>query len=193
MLSIFNKLKSNYYVWYGDQVALRELVKIVPDHKSGLLQLGRAQMEMGRDESALEHLEEALRLDPESQVVKKTLCQAHSNRSTAFGRIKNQKQSEHHFHEAMKIIPDFGPAHLSMGICYTELGRYKDALAKIKEALKLDKNLAVEANYRFEEVYTKLKDNRKAIKHYKGSHLSGPFRRPAQPEIGDALLQTEKI
>ena len=53
-----------------------------------------------------------------------------------------------------------------MGICYTELGRYKDALAKIKEALKLDKNLAVEANYRFGEVYTKLKDNTKAIKHY---------------------------
>jgi len=153
---------------YGEAITpLRELVKIVPDHKSGLLQLGRAQMEMGRDESALENLEEALRLDPESQVVKKTLCQAHSNRSTAFGRIKNQKQSEHHFHEAMKIIPDFGPAHLSMGICYTELGRYKDALVKIKEALKLDKNLAVEANYRFGEVYTKLKDNRKAIKHYK--------------------------
>ena len=28
MLSIFNKLKSNYYEWYGDQLALRELVKI---------------------------------------------------------------------------------------------------------------------------------------------------------------------
>ena len=124
-------------------------------------------MEMGRDEAALENLEEAFRLDPENQAVKKTLCQAHSNRSTAFGRIKNQKQSEHHFHEAMKIIPGFGPAHLSMGICFTELGRYKEALAKIKEALKLDKNLTVQAHYRFGEVYTKLKDTRKAIKHYK--------------------------
>ncbi len=146
---------------------MRELVKIEPNHKSARLQLGRAQMEMGRDEAALENFEEAFRLDPESQAVKKTLCQAHSNLSTAFGRIKNQQQAEHHFHEATKIISDFGPAHLSMGICFTELGRYKEALAKIKEALKLDKNLTVQAHYRFGEVYTKLKDTRKAIKHYK--------------------------
>lgn len=155
---------------YGDAISpLRELIKIVPDHKSGRLQLGRAQMEMGRDEAALENLEEALRLDPESQLVKKALCQVHSNLSTSYGRIKNQNQAEHHFNEAVKIIPDFGPAHLSMGICYTELGRYKDALSKIKEALKLDKNLVVEAHYRYGEVYTKLKDFKKAIKHYKES------------------------
>jgi len=54
-----------------------------------------------------------------------------------------------------------------MGICFTELGRYKEALAKIKEALKLDKDLPVQAHYRFGEVYTKLKDTKKAIKHYK--------------------------
>jgi protein O-GlcNAc transferase len=160
---------------YGDAIPhLRELVNLVPDHKSGRLQLGRAQMEMGRDEAALENLEEALRLDPESQLVKKALCQAHSNLSTAYGRIKNQRQAEHHFHAAVKIIPDFGPAHLSMGICYTELGRYQDALSKIKEALKLDKNLTVEAHYRFGEVYTKLKDIKKAIKHYKESIAVDP-------------------
>jgi tetratricopeptide (TPR) repeat protein len=152
---------------YGEAIPpLRELIKFEPNHKSGRLQLGRAQIEMGRDESALDNLEEARRLDPESEVVKKTLCQAHSNLSTAFGRIKNQKQAEHHFHEAVKIIPNFGPAHLSMGICFTEWGRYKEALAKIKEALKMDKNLVVEAHYRFGEVYTKLKDIKKAIKHY---------------------------
>ena len=50
-----------------------------------------------------------------------------------------------------------------MGICYIELGRYKDALAKIKETLKLDKNLTVEEHYRYGEVYTELKDSKKAI------------------------------
>ncbi|MBT3415530.1 MAG: tetratricopeptide repeat protein [Nitrospina sp.] len=178
---------------YGDAITpLRELVKIAPDHKSGRLQLGRAQMEMGRDESALENLEEALRLDPESQMVKKVLCQAHSNLSTAYGRIKNQKQSEHHFHEAIKIIPDFGPAHLSMGICYTELGRYKEALAKIKESLKLDKNLAVEANYRFGEVYTKLKDTKKAIKHYKEAVSVDPSAAMPNLRLGMLYFKLKK-
>lgn len=172
---------------YGEAIPpLRELVKIEPHHKSARLQLGRAQMEMGRDEAALENLEEARRLDPESEVVKKTLCQAHSNLSTAFGRIKNQKQAEHHFHEAVKIIPNFGPAHLSMGICFTEWGRYKEALAKIKEALKLDKNLTVEAHYRFGEVYTKLKDIKKAIKHYKEAIAVDPSA--AMPNLRLGML-----
>ena len=172
---------------YGDAISpLRELVKVAPEHKSGRFQLGRAQMEMGRDEVALENLEEAFRLDQESALVKKALCQAHSNLSTAFGRIKNQKQSEYHFHEAIKIIPDFGPAHLSIGICYTELGRYKEALVKIKEALKLDKNLTVEAHYRFGEVYTKLKDSKKAIKHYKESIAVDPVA--AMPNLRLGML-----
>ncbi|MBC8286573.1 MAG: tetratricopeptide repeat protein [Nitrospinae bacterium] len=178
---------------YGDAIPpLRELVKHFPDHKSGRLQLGRSQMEMGREEAALENLEEALRLDPESQLVKKALCQAHSNLSTAFGRIKNQKQAEHHFQAAIKIIPDFGPAHLSMGICYTEWGRYKDALAKIKEALKLDKNLTVEAHYRFGEVYTKLKDIKKAIKHYKESIAVDPSAAMPNLRLGMLYFKLKK-
>jgi tetratricopeptide (TPR) repeat protein len=178
---------------YGDAIPpLRELIKLDPDNKSGRLQLGRAQMEMGRDEAALDNLEEARRLDPESEVVKKTLCQAHSNLSTAFGRIKNQKQAEHHFKEAVKIIPNFGPAHLSMGICFTEWGRYKEALAKIKEALKMDKNLTVEAHYRFGEVYTKLKDIKKAIKHYKESIAVDPSAAMPNLRLGMLYFKLKK-
>ncbi|MZH41974.1 MAG: tetratricopeptide repeat protein [Nitrospinae bacterium] len=178
---------------YGDAISpLRELVKHSPEHKSGLLMLGRAQMEMGRDESALENLEEALRLDPESMTVKKALCQAHSNLSTAFGRIKNQKQAELHFKEAVKIIPNFGPAHLSMAICYTEWGRYQEALAKIKEALNMDKNLTVEAHYRYGEVYTKLKDVKKAIKHYKESIAVDPVAAMPNLRLGTLYFKLKK-
>jgi tetratricopeptide (TPR) repeat protein len=61
-----------------------------------------------------------------------------------------------------------------MGICYTALGRYKDALVKIKEALKLDKNLTLEEHYWYGEVCAKLKDSKKAIKNYKGSTTVDP-------------------
>ena len=82
---------------YGEAIPpLRTVINIEPDHKSARLQLGRAQMEMGRDD-AIEHLKEAMRLDPQSEIVKKSLCQAHSNLSTSYGRMKNQKESENHF------------------------------------------------------------------------------------------------
>ena len=160
---------------YGDAIPpLREVVNKEPENKSARLQLGRAQMEMGRDDDAVENLKEAMRLDPESEAVKKALCQAHSNLSTSYGRMKNQRESENHFKEAVKIIPTFGPAHLSMGICYTELGRYNEALGKIQDALNLDKNLAVQAHYNFGEVYSKLSNNKKAIKHYKEAISADP-------------------
>jgi cytochrome c-type biogenesis protein CcmH/NrfG len=50
---------------YGEAILpLRAAVNIEPDHKSARLQLGRAQMEMGCDDDALEHLKEAMRIDP---------------------------------------------------------------------------------------------------------------------------------
>ncbi len=178
---------------YGEAIPpLREVVKLQPGHKSARLQLGRAQMEMGRDDDAIENLKEAMRLDPESEIVKKALCQAHSNLSTYFGRLKNQKESENHFKEAVKIIPNFGPAHLSMGICYTELGRYKEALGKIQDALNFDKNLKVQAHYNFGEVYSKLQNTKKAIKHYKEAISVDPTAAMPNLRLGMLYFKLKK-
>ena len=50
---------------YGEAILpLRAAVNIEADHKSARLQLGRVQMEMDRDDDALEHLKEAMRIDP---------------------------------------------------------------------------------------------------------------------------------
>ena len=49
---------------YGEAVLpFRAVVNIEADHKSARLQLGRVQMEMDRDDDALEHLKEAMRID----------------------------------------------------------------------------------------------------------------------------------
>jgi tetratricopeptide (TPR) repeat protein len=179
---------------YGEAIPpLRAVINKEPDHKSARLQLGRAQMEMGRDDDAIEHLKEAIRLDPQSEIVKKSLCQAHSNLSTSYGRMKNQRESENHFKEAIKIIPTFGPAHLSMGICYTELGRYKDALGKIQDALNFDKNLTVEAHYNFGEVYSKLQNTKKAIKHYKEAISVDPTASMPNLRLGMLYYKLKKF
>jgi predicted Zn-dependent protease len=82
---------------YGEAISpLRAVINIEPVHKSARLQLDRAQIEMGRDDDAIEHLKEAMRLDPQREIVKKSLCQAHSNLSNSYGRMKNQKKSENH-------------------------------------------------------------------------------------------------
>lgn len=179
---------------YGEAIpTLREVLNKEPEHKSVRLLLGRAQMEMGRDDDAVENLKEAMRLDPESELVKKALCQAHSNLSTSYGRMKNQRESENHFKEAVKIIPNYGPAHLSMGICYTELGRYDEAMGKIQDALNFDKNLAVQAHYNFGEVYSKLNNTKKAIKHYKEAISVDPAAAMPNLRLGMLYFKLKKF
>lgn len=169
--------------------SLKDAIRINPKHRSAHYQLGFALVQMGRDEDAIEPLETSLRLDSKSQTTRRRLAEAHTNISVMLGKRKQFKESIHHIEEAIKVVPDYGPAHLSLGICFTDLGRYQEALAKFKEALKLDKNLAVDANYNFGVVYTKLGDPENAIKHYKEAILVNP--KSALPNLNLGMIYSK--
>ncbi|QPJ64231.1 MAG: tetratricopeptide repeat protein [Candidatus Nitrohelix vancouverensis] len=153
---------------YGEASAmLKEAVRLNTKNKSARFVLAHSYVEIGRDEDAVVLLEEELIKKPNSMAVKKMLARAHSNLSVSFGKLRRQEDAKKHFHEAIKIVPNYGPAHLSMGICYTEMGFYKEALQKFDDALALDKNLWVDSNYYCGKVYVKQGKNRKALKHFK--------------------------
>ncbi len=166
--------------------SLKEAIRINPKHRSAYYQFGVALIEMGRDEDALEPLDTSLQLDPKSQATRKRLAEAHTNISVLLGKRKQFKESMHHIQEAIRVVPDYGPAHLSMGICFSDLGRYEEALKKFKDALQLDKNLAVDANYNFGIVYSKLGSPEKAIKHYLEEIKVNP--KSALPNLNLAMI-----
>ncbi len=170
--------------------SLKEAIRINPKHRSAYYQLGFALVQMGRDEDAIEPLETSLRLDSKSQATRNRLAEAHTNISVMLGKRKQFKECMRHIQEAIKVVPDHGPAHLSMGICYTDLGRYQEALNKFKDALQLDKNLAVDANYNFGIVYSKLGDPENAIKHYKEAILVNP--KSALPNLNLGMIYSKQ-
>lgn len=170
--------------------SLKEAIRINPKHRSAHYQLGFALIQMGRDEDAIEPLDKSLQLDPKSQATRNRLAEAHTNISGMLGKRKQFKESMHHIKEAIKAVPDYGPAHLSMGIYYTDLGRYQEALKKFQEALKLDKNLAVDANYNFGIVYTKLGDLENAIKHYQEAVKVNP--KSVLPNLNLGLIYSKQ-
>ena len=170
--------------------SLKEAIRINPKHRSAYYQLGFALVQMGRDEDAIEPLETSLRLDPRSQATRRRLAEAHTNISILLGKRKQFKESMRHIQSAIDVVPDYGPAHLSMGICFTDLGRYQEALKKFQEALQLDKNLAVDANYNFGIVYSKLGDPGKAIKHYKEAIKVNP--KSALPNLNLGMIYAKQ-
>jgi tetratricopeptide (TPR) repeat protein len=98
-----------------------------------------------------------------------------------------------HLKEAIKIIPNFGPVHLSMGICFAELGRYNEALGKIQDALNFDKNLTGQAHYDFGEVYSKLKNTKNSIKHYKQAISVDPTASMPNLRLGMFYFKLKKF
>jgi tetratricopeptide (TPR) repeat protein len=170
--------------------SMKEAIRINPKHRSAYYQLGFALIQMGRDEDAIEPLETSLGLDSKSRTTRNRLAEAHTNISVMLGKRKQFKESIHHIEEAIRVVPDYGPAHLSLGICYTDLGRYQKALKKFQEALKLDKNLAVDAHYNFGIVYSKLGEPKKAIEHYQDAIKVNP--KSALPNLNLGMIYSKQ-
>lgn len=169
--------------------ALQEAIRINPKHRSAFYQLGFALVHLGRDDEAIEPTERALELDPKSQVARKLLAEAHTNLSIMLGKRKQHKECMQHIEEAIQILPDYGPAHLSLGICYTDMGRYQDAVKKIQEALRLDRNLGVDANFNLGVIHSKLGDSKKAIKHYQEAVAVNP--KSVMPNLNLGMLHSK--
>ncbi len=152
---------------YGEAVSsFKSALRLGTRNKSAPFQLARAYVEVGRDDDAVHLLEPELEKHPESKALKLLLARAHSNLSVSFGKMRKNDEAVKHFNSAVNLIPKYGPAHLAMGICFYEMGRYSEALDKFYEAEEMDKNLYVDANFHCGKTYVRLGKNRKAIKRF---------------------------
>lgn len=153
---------------FGEAVsAFKSAKRLGSKNKSLTFFLAKAYVEVGRDDDAVELLEPEFEKHPKSKAIKKLLAQAHSNLSVSFGKERKHEEAVKHFHAATNIIPKYGPAHLAMGICFYEMGRYSEAIAKFDETQQMDKNLWVDANFHCGKTYVRLGKNRKAVKRFK--------------------------
>ncbi|PIQ99447.1 MAG: hypothetical protein COV66_11510 [Nitrospinae bacterium CG11_big_fil_rev_8_21_14_0_20_45_15] len=153
---------------YGEAAsALKSALTLGSKNKSTAFQLARAYVEIGRDDDAVHLLEPELIKHPNSMAVKKLLARAHSNLSVSFGKMQKNEDAVKHFHAATNILPRYAPAHLAMGICLFEMGRYNEAIDKFDECQKMDKNLWVDANFHCGKAYARLGKNKKALNRFK--------------------------
>jgi tetratricopeptide (TPR) repeat protein len=169
---------------------LTEATRIDPNFYEAFFHLGQAYAQLGRDEDAIPHLEKAMDLKPESEVVKKVLAGVYKEQCDYFGKSKRYDLAQEAFEKAIKIIPKFGPAYLSIGISFSQQGKYKEAFKKIETALKYDKNLTVDAYYQLGQIHEKLGDMKKAMKDYKNAISASP--RAALPQLALGILYSKQ-
>jgi tetratricopeptide (TPR) repeat protein len=97
--------------------------------------LGKALGLEGRDEEAIAHYEEALRLRPE-------FAEGQFNLGNRLARVGREEDAIRHYEEALRLAPGFVDAHFNLGNHLGRVGRVEEAMAHYKEALRLQPDFA---------------------------------------------------
>lgn len=152
--------------YWRDSVSLfrHALEATSPDNKVAQVNLGGALSAEGRDEEALGHYREVLRISPgdaeaeyamyqtlarlgrEEEAVahfgaalRRTEGNAESNNNIGLALAGTGRVEEalSYFREAVRIRPDFAEAHYNLGVALSRLGRKDEAVPHFREALRI--------------------------------------------------------
>jgi tetratricopeptide (TPR) repeat protein len=106
-----------------------------PDHQDALHLLGVVAHRQGRNKEALENIERALALGPES-------AELHVNCGMVLCALSRYGDALASFDRALKAGPASAELHSNRGLALFELGRFEDALNAYQAALAIDPKLA---------------------------------------------------
>ena len=101
--------------------------------------LGNALQELGKVPEAIEHYQQALRIDPD-------YAEAHHNLGGALLRVGKPKEAIGHFQEAVRTKPDYADAHYNLAVALEKMGRLTEAIGEYQQALRLKPDFALGHN-----------------------------------------------
>jgi tetratricopeptide (TPR) repeat protein len=93
--------------------------------------LGYALSKAGRRTEGIEHLNEALRIEP-------YFFEAHNSLGAALTEEKRLDEALEHFEIALRIQPDVAKVHSNMGAALGMMGKLDEAAVHLNEALRID-------------------------------------------------------
>ena len=91
------------------------------------------ESERGNRVKAIEHLERAIREQPD-------YFEAHNNLGVQYQKLRQWPQAIQAFRRAIELRNDSAKPYLNLGITYLELGEFQSALENLESACKLENN-----------------------------------------------------
>jgi tetratricopeptide (TPR) repeat protein len=118
-------------------VLYREAVRIEPRYANGQYNLGLCLILLGLNDQAFEHLAAAAQNDPGN-------ADAQFNLGVFFLQNKRWADAAHGFETTLRLRPEFAPAHLHLAEALAALGKFPEAAAQYREALRLQPDVTVQ-------------------------------------------------
>lgn len=108
----------------------RDALRIQPDYSEALNNMGTTFNELNRLDEAAQHYEAALRVAPSAPV--------HYNLANVYTRQRRLDEAVTHYRWALAMMPNQPNFNKGLGNALYHLGRYADAEAAYREALRVD-------------------------------------------------------
>ncbi len=147
--------------------------------------LGLASVLTGRIEEAIQHFEQALRIEPD-------YAEAHDSLGIALAQTGRIEEAIQHYEQALRINPDYADAHYNLGIALARTGRIEEAIRHYEQALRINPDYA-EAHDRLGIALAQTGKVDEAIRQYEQALRINPHFAEAHDSLGIALAQTGKI
>jgi tetratricopeptide (TPR) repeat protein len=109
----------------------RMIVQAVPRSAEARNNLGGALLVRGEIDEAMEHLQEAVRIDPNH-------AGAHSNLGVALARRGRSTEAIDHYREALRLDPRQTQAYSNLGNALLQQGQIREAIVQFEEGLSID-------------------------------------------------------
>ena len=116
----------------------KKALDLQPDYAPAMNNLGNAYMAQERWDSAIEYYEKAL-----DSTLYATPHFPLSNLGAVYYMKKDYRQSEKYYLEALELKADFVQALRGIGRTYMAIGRYDDAIFRLKKAVRIHPEVAV--------------------------------------------------
>jgi tetratricopeptide (TPR) repeat protein len=107
------------------------IVQAVPRSADARNNLGGALLLRGSVDDAIEHLQEAVRLDPRH-------AEAHSNLGVALARRGRSTDAIDHYRESLRLDPDQTQAYSNLGNALLQQGQVREAIAQFEKSLAIE-------------------------------------------------------
>jgi tetratricopeptide (TPR) repeat protein len=136
---------------------------------------------------AIATYQRVLQLDPEHAA-------AHINLGTLHYNRQEYALAEEHYRHAIEIDPRYALAYFDLGNVLDETGRVTEAIAAYQSALQLAPTYA-DAHYNLALAYEKIKEPRKALKHWRAYvklDTTGPWAVHARNQV-QRILQADGL
>jgi hypothetical protein len=123
--------------WRNSTTLFEHAIKVTADNGLAHYNLGAALVDKGKNEEALAHLLESLRIEPYR-------TEAHNNLGVAYHKLRRLEDAIREFETALELKPQFADAHYNLGIAFGDKGDSERAFIEIQKAMSLSEKFVEE-------------------------------------------------